>query len=161
VVATSNPPASEEPARDAVEALREIYAELDAALVALGGECRACGRCCTFPPGSPVLYATLVERWYLARTPPPPFPPRAAEACPYMDPEARTCGARERRTLGCRTHFCDVAMPSRSAREAAHKLNERALERLRDVVKDCGAAWDYAPVVPWLHELFGHGGSVD
>jgi Fe-S-cluster containining protein len=131
-----------------------IYSELDAALEQLKASCNMCGTCCTFPPGAPVLYATSLERRVLALIP----PPREVEcetACPYMDPTSRTCGAREHRTLGCRTHFCADALPPQEEREVANELNERGLGQLRNVIHEHGLEWDYAPVIPWLKSRFG------
>jgi len=158
---------------DATRRLRLVYAELDSGIDSLlrdsGGACRACGRCCTFPTGSPVLYATALEREYMAagtaKTPREPRSPRKAApgvlqrawrldgpdgACPYLDVETMRCTGRERRTVGCRTYFCEEAVGDEHAREAAHALGERALAEIRRIVSTHGLEWDYAPVVAWL-----------
>ncbi|MHC4199624.1 MAG: YkgJ family cysteine cluster protein [Planctomycetota bacterium] len=152
---------------DATRRLRLVYAELDGGIASLlrdsGGACRACGRCCTFPTGSPVLYATALEREYLAsgaaRTPRKAVlgalrrswrPGGTDGACPYLDVETKRCTARERRTVGCRTHFCAEAVANESAREAAHALAERALAEIRRIAGTHGIEWDYAPVVERL-----------
>ncbi len=144
---------------DATRRLRLVYAELDRGIASLlrdsGGACRACGRCCTFPTGAPVLYATALEREYLASVPPGDHGPLPNGACPYLDVETKRCTARERRTVGCRTHFCAEAVGDERAREAAHALGERALAEIRRIVSAHGVEWDYAPVVERLAERWG------
>ena len=160
---------------DATRRLRLVYAEFDRGITSLlrdsGGACRVCGRCCTFPTGAAVLYATALEREHLAsgtaKTPREPRSPRKAVlgvlprawrlggadgACPYLDVETMRCTAHERRTVGCRTHFCAEAVGDDRAREAALGLGERALAEIRRIVGDCGLEWDYAPVVARLTE---------
>jgi hypothetical protein len=130
----------------AIGRLREIYADLDAAVASLGARCAACGACCTFPRDGPVLYATAVERRFLRSVPPRRVGP-SGRACPYLDPDDNRCEARERRTIGCRTHFCSRALPSDDDRRRAHELCESALGRLAEEVHARGLPWDYAPVV--------------
>jgi len=139
---------------DAMRRLRLVYAELDSGIASLlrdsGGACRACGRCCTFPTGAPVLYATALEREHLASAPPDDHGPLPNGACPYLDVETMRCTGRGRRPVGCRTHFCAEAVGDERAREAAHALGERALAEIRRVVSAHGLEWDYAPVVARL-----------
>lgn len=127
--------------------LRAIYARVDRALAELGGACAACGTCCTFPPGSPVLYATRLERDLLSSVPHAVDPARGGDVCPYLDVSTSSCTARERRTLGCRTHFCSRAMPDPAARERAHSICEGALTELGRIVSRATGEWEYAPVI--------------
>ncbi len=129
--------------------LRALYAELDREIGSVlqenaAASCRACGECCGFPPQGPVLYATAPERELLTQTPPPPgtYP---EGACPYL--RESKCTARERRPVGCRTHFCSSALPPAEAREACEGLGEKALAEIRGIVERHGLPWDYAPVV--------------
>ncbi len=150
----TTPPAPDLPA-EAVQCLRSLYDELDGKLDLLlarhpGSGCRECGRCCTFPPGSPVLYATALEQAYLA-VEPPPLDARLPEgACPYFELDTSFCTGRERRTIACRTHFCDEASPSKAAREEAQDLYEWALSVLRGISDAHGLEWGYATVIDRL-----------
>jgi len=146
---------------DAHEELERIYSRLDADLAALGAGCRACGRCCTFPPDGPVLYASALEREHLASTAPPgprtggaADTPREPGACPYLAlaRDGGRCAARSVRPVGCRTYFCKNALPDRAMRERAMVLAEVAVADIRRVVEDCGLEWDYAPVVERLRD---------
>jgi Fe-S-cluster containining protein len=144
--------------------LRALYAELDREIGGVlresaGASCRACGECCSFPPQGPVLYATAPERELLASAPPPPGTPACAAggvaagrhpdgACPYL--RETKCTARERRPVGCRTHFCPSALPPPEAREACEALGGKALAEIRGIVERHGLPWDYAPVVERL-----------
>jgi hypothetical protein len=130
--------------------IEAVYAEFDEGLGGLGARCGACGRCCTFPPENPVLYATALERAYLAEKPPPRREGLPARACPYLDARSGRCTARDRRPVGCRTYFCEGALPDARAREAARELGERALAGLRRIVARRGLDWDYAPAVERL-----------
>ncbi|MBS3734696.1 MAG: hypothetical protein KGY99_07195 [Phycisphaerae bacterium] len=135
---TGEPPAASgaEPPADAVRAaardagliagLRDVYAVVDEGLDQRGARCSACGRCCDFARTGHRLYASTAELAMLASVPPPE--PVMPGRCPYLRGQA--CGARDRRTLGCRTYFCDPDLrePGRDAYEAAH----RAIRRLHE-----------------------------
>jgi len=140
---------------EAFARLRGVYEELDARIDLLrarfpDSSCRECGTCCTFPPGAPVLYATRLEHAYLASEPPPMQAGLGEGECPYHEAGSNLCTARERRTVSCRTHFCDEAMPEKAAREAAQDLCEWALDRLREISAEFDIPWDYGPVVDRL-----------
>ncbi len=134
--------------------LESTYKELDRGLDLLlqesGAACRECGRCCTFPPGSPVLYATAIEHAYLAAGWPPAERELPPGTCPFVDETTRLCTARERRPVGCRTYFCEKALPSADARAEAEALAERALAEIRRIAEEHGLEWDYAPLVDRL-----------
>lgn len=135
-----------------MERLPAVYAALDRKLAAVlaenvGADCRACGRCCTFPPQGDVLYASAPEREFLASVPPPPGE-HPAGSCPYL--RQGKCTARERRPVGCRCYFCVFVLPSREARDECRSLAEEALAELRRIVEEFDADWDYAPVVERL-----------
>ncbi len=132
--------------------LRAVYAELDRRIAAVlarnaGAGCLRCGTCCTFLPKCDVLYATALEREFLASVPPPPGEcPEGA--CPYL--RGGRCTARERRTVGCRAHFCTSVLPAQEAREECREVGEEALAGIRGIVEEHGIEWDYAPVVERL-----------
>ena len=144
-----------DPRTEAVAQLRALYDELDREIDRLlarhpASQCRECGTCCTFPPGAPVLYSTELEHAYLASEPPPMQAGLGEGTCPYLEIDTCYCTARARRTVGCRTHFCDEAMPEKAAREEAQDLYERALGRLREISAVHGIERGYAPVIDRL-----------
>ncbi|MEL7088597.1 MAG: hypothetical protein AAGL98_09200, partial [Planctomycetota bacterium] len=104
-------------------ALRELYAELDAAVAAKGPTCWTSGKCCKFDEFGHRLYVTGLEiAWFLQQvgsTSPegtnpnePPSSggirlPQFAEhpgACPYQIDGL--CSTHTVRPLGCRVFFC-------------------------------------------------------
>ncbi len=122
--------------------LRALYVELGAELTELQKTCKACGRCCDFSTHENVLYATGLERDLLRSAELPTQEPET-DVCPYL--AEGQCAAREVRTLGCRTYFCDGAA-DRKGRE----LYERYRKRLADISRRAGLAWDYRPVLDSL-----------
>ncbi len=143
------------PARVVAEHLRALYEELDRGLDALllahpGSSCCECGTCCSFPPGVPVLYATVLEHAYLASEPPPAQADLPERACPYFEHDTNFCTARERRPVACRTHFCDEAMGKKAAREATQDLYDSAHVELRRISDAHGIEWDCASVIDRL-----------
>ena len=119
--------------------LLALYRELDAELAPLQKGCRACGRCCDFSTHENVLYASKLEREVLAAAGPVPegAPPGV---CPHL--REGKCGAREFRTLGCRTHYCDAA-----AAERGRELYEKYRARIAAISREHGIDWDYRPVL--------------
>lgn len=128
--------------------LKELYRDIDAEIARLGANCKACGKCCLFGPGAPRLYASWPERAFLLHS--KPVQGVKKPGCPYLDRSTMLCTAREHRTLGCRTYFCERALPETSSREAARALYERALARLREIVRAFDLEWDYADTIERL-----------
>jgi hypothetical protein len=131
--------------------LRALYDELDRGIYAVlaahpHSACRACGICCTFPEGVPVLYATAVEHAFLSSEPPEPQDGLVEGRCPYVESDTQLCAARERRPSVCRTHFCDAAVVPRPAREAMQDLYDWAQVELRTISEAHGFAWEYVAV---------------
>ncbi len=150
----SNPDA---PARVVAEHLRTLYEELDRRLDALllahpGSSCRECGTCCTFPPGSPVLYATALEHAYLASKPPPAQAGLPEDTCPYFERDTSFCTAHERRPVACHTHFCDEAMADGAVSEAVQGLFEWAHAELRRISDAHGLEWGHTGTAYHLGE---------
>lgn len=127
--------------------MRRLYARLDAELAALGVVCGGCGRCCRFDEVDHVLYASRLERRYLALV--SPFFPGSGDheliarglRCPYQTETG--CRAREGRVLGCRLHYCTWDDPVLEERVYA-EWHER-LKRMHD---ELGEPWDYRPLLP-------------
>lgn len=127
-----------------IAAMRAFYRDLDDAIGKLGRLCDACGRCCRFDEVDHVLYASGLERFYLAHTASVPDHPDApAELlaaglrCPFQ--KNGLCQAREGRALGCRLHFC---------REENDEWSEAWHDRLKRLHEDLGVEWAYAPLLP-------------
>ncbi len=122
--------------------MRALYRELDAELAGLS--CAGCGRCCHFDEVDHLLYASRLERLYLAQTArvpdQPDAPPELLAAglrCPFQ--QHNRCLAREGRVLGCRLHFCAAENP---------ELSERWHGRLKRLHEELGEEWEYGPLLP-------------
>ena len=153
------PPAYRPPTAEQAAALADVYARLDAALAADSDCCRACGQCCRFKPDGIVLFASALEMAYLVSRVGLPRPgtfvagpPTASPwCCPYQD--GNLCGAREGRTLGCRTHFCRE--PGRTRGKGLHA---DALYEIRRIALVRGAqGWWYGPARVCLAAWVGGG----
>lgn len=119
--------------------LRAIYAEADALFA--GWTCPGLARCCQFgvtgrqPELWPVEWRVL-ERALRAR--PAAKAGRIAGDCPAFDPATRRCRAYDDRPFGCRTHFCDEAVPDGKNPRAAIRALARDLAALAEEA-DVGA----------------------
>ena len=122
--------------------LRALYIEIDAELAELQKTCKACGRCCDFSTHDNVLYASRLERDLLGTAEPPAQEPET-NVCPYL--HNGRCAARQVRTLGCRTFFCEE-----TAAAKGRELYERYRKRVAEVSRRAGIDWDYRPVLAEL-----------
>lgn len=128
------------------EALRELYATLDAELARRGPVCLLSGRCCRFREYGHTLFVSEPEMdHFLAEAPPPFRPLDRGETCPWQDDLGR-CTARNGRPLGCRIYHCDPAF-----QDIAPALSEQFIGRLKVLVERHGLPWNYAP----LHRHLG------
>lgn len=135
--------------------LRELYAQLDAAVARLAPVCRISGRCCRFREYGHTLFLSAPEFDYLlSEAPDPVRPPDDGETCPWQDDHGR-CTAREARPLGCRVYFCDP-----SYQDAAPELSEHYIARVKRLSERHGLPWSYAPLHRHLHERAGRGLST-
>jgi hypothetical protein len=127
--------------------LRELYAELDAAVARLAPVCLISGRCCRFEEYGHTLFLSLIEADYLVReAPQPPGVLDEGRTCPWQDDRGR-CTAREARPLGCRVFFCDPAY-----QDQAPVLSEQFIARLKRLAERHGLPWNYAPLHRHLHD---------
>ncbi|GAG33488.1 unnamed protein product [marine sediment metagenome] len=116
--------------------LARLYRELDAEIARLGWGCRACGECCCFQEHGHELLCSEVEAEYLVTGAQLPEV-ITDEVCPFLDD--RRCTRRQRRTLACRTYFCDAA-----AEEKMTALTELWTDRLKRLHEHFDIGWKYA-----------------
>jgi hypothetical protein len=123
------------------DALRAIYAELDAEVALRGPACGLSGRCCRFAEYDHTLFVSAMEAAVLlADAPPPSRPLDDGATCPWQNARGH-CTAREARPLGCRVYFCDPAYEGQ-----APALSEAFLARLKRLADDLELPWNYAPL---------------
>jgi Fe-S-cluster containining protein len=133
----------------AFSALQDVYRKLEEDIGQSQGDCKACGSCCDFSGKEIVLYASRIERDFLRQASTPAKildrDGQNLEVCPYLDQQL--CRAREFRTLGCRTHFCNSL-----SREKGMELYEKYLREISQISREAGFDWDYRPVLAALAE---------
>lgn len=140
-------PNSEPDARQAREALRAIYAEVDAEVARWGPVCRISGRCCRFEEYGHTLFVSKPEfDLLLAEAPEPSRPLDGGATCPWQDDRGR-CSARDARPMGCRVYFCDP-----NFQEKAPEIAESGIAKLKRLADKLGLPWDYAPLHRHLHQ---------
>lgn len=133
---------------EVIEAMRQFFADADAAIAAHKPTCWNRGACCRFGEFGHRLYVTALEVvHYLALDEIAPGEATAPaihdDACPHAI--AGTCHARHRRPLGCRVFYCDPA-----AQFWQGPLTEEMLVRLRDLHQRFDVPYFYAD---WLAVL--------
>jgi Fe-S-cluster containining protein len=117
-----------------VRELTRLYRALDKEIAALGWRCRACGECCRFARHGHQLFCSQVEAEWLAG-PAELSVKTDDDVCMFLD--GARCTRRRRRTLGCRTYFCQA--PS----EQMSTLAETCLARLKSLHERLGMPWRY------------------
>lgn len=140
-------------------ALRELYAELDAAVTAKGPTCWISGKCCKFDEFGHRLYVTGLEiAWFLSQVK-AGGPTSAAEerddaiklpqfaehpgACPYQI--NGLCSTHVIRPLGCRIFFCQQGTEGWQ-----QDLYEEFLQRLRELHEQRDLPYRY---MDWISGL--------
>jgi len=127
----------------------ELYEEVDRAVAAAGPVCIASGRCCRFKEYGHVLFISNLEADLLLASAPPYEQPVSSDFCPFQ--KDKLCTAREPRPLGCRVYFCDPTY-----QQAAHRITEEFLQRLKKLARDTNTEWRYAP----LHHFLNHSANA-
>jgi hypothetical protein len=122
-----------------------MYREVDDEVRAARPVCIASGRCCRFKEYGHVLFLSNLEADVLLCAAPPYEQPVSSDFCPFQ--KDNLCTAREPRPLGCRIYFCDPAY-----QETMKAITEKYLHRLKDLARDAGLEWRYAP----LHHFLNH-----
>lgn len=129
-------------------AMRDFYAEVDAAVAAHAPVCVNRGQCCRFDTFGHRLYVTAVEMMYFAKgLADRPLAPTDG-ACPYQI-EGR-CTARDHRPLGCRVFFCEERSQAWQGPEY-----ERFLARLKEIGEAFAIPYRYGEWLAALDEAFG------
>ena len=159
--------AAERPAVDA--ALRDLYAQIDAAVAERGPTCWASGKCCKFDEFGHRLYVTGLEiAWFLHQVEQggaevdaaashggrgiasggairlPQFAEHAG-ACPYQI--AGLCSTHQVRPLGCRIFFCQAG-----TEDWQQDLYERFLAHLQALHEEAGIEYRYMDWIAGLSE---------
>jgi len=132
----------------------EIYQEADRDVAAAGPVCIASGRCCRFKEYGHVLFLSSIEADVLLADAPPYTQPVSPDFCPFQ--KDNLCTARDPRPLGCRVYFCDP-----NYQETGNLITERYLRRLKDLAREQGVPWNYAPLHTFLNsaDRAGAGGG--
>jgi hypothetical protein len=123
----------------------ELYREADEEVRAAGPVCVASGRCCRFKEYGHVLFLSNLEAEVLLTAAPPYEQPVSPDFCPFQ--QGNLCTAREPRPLACRVYFCEPAY-----QETMKAITEKYLHRLKELARDRGRDWRYAP----LHHFLNH-----
>lgn len=138
------------------DALRVLYADLDAEVARLNPSCALSGRCCRFDEYGHTLFVSAPEAALLiADAPPPSRGLDDGQTCPWQDHGGR-CTARGARPLGCRVYFCDPAYEPH-----APGISEAFLGRLKRLADSLGMPWSYAPLHRHLHAAKAKGWFPD
>jgi hypothetical protein len=123
----------------------ELYQQVDAEVKAAGPVCVASGRCCRFKEWGHVLYISNLEADVLLSAAPPYEQPVTPEFCPFQ--KDKLCTAREPRPLGCRVYYCDP-----NYQETGNAITEKYLAQLKEIAREEGVNWSYAPLHIFLNE---------
>ena len=123
--------------------LEQVYDQADKQIAKLAPSCRACGECCKFPQAGHRLYLTGMELAYLTIQEPASAEQAEIGLCPYQ--RGQQCTARKRRSLGCRTYFCDKHLSA--SLQSVHELGH---EQVRDLHDKWGIDYLYAELTSSL-----------
>lgn len=138
------------------EALRGLYARLDAAVTERRPTCRQSGKCCKFDSYGHRLYVTALEiAWFLRQAGAPlskaerGLPLLAQrDACAYQ--VDGLCSVHAVRPLGCRVFFCE-----RGTEAWQQDVYERFLGDLRGLHERLGVPYRYLEWRAGLDEALG------
>jgi hypothetical protein len=121
-----------------------LYAEVDREVAAAGPVCLASGRCCRFKEYGHVLFLSNLEADVLLADAAAYERPVTPDFCPFQ--KGNLCTARGPRPLGCRIYYCDPHY-----QETGNRLTEKYLHRLKDLAREQGVEWLYAPLHHFLN----------
>ncbi|MFA5423347.1 MAG: hypothetical protein WC374_05765 [Phycisphaerae bacterium] len=134
----------------AIDRVRQIYDEIDAALKnspELAGKCSACGRCCDFESFGHRLYITPPELDYLAHhIGKENIRPMKKGICPYN--ENGKCTVYDFRFASCRIFCCTGDDDFQS------QLTESTLAKLKRLCEDLSIPYEYMELSTALNDVF-------
>jgi hypothetical protein len=123
----------------------QIYGEAEADIATAGPVCVASGRCCRFKDYGHTLFISNLEAALLLEDAPPFERSVSGDFCPFQ--KEKLCTARDARPLGCRVYFCDPTY-----QDAAQRISETYLRRLKDLADAHSIPWRYAPLHHFLND---------
>ncbi len=98
-----------------IEAVSDLYGQLDGQVSAEGLHCRNCGACCHLRQFGHRLYVTTVELAYFVAGLNSPVRRPQSGVCPYQ--QGTLCAVRSHRPAGCRLFFCEPASSDWQSRQ--------------------------------------------
>jgi hypothetical protein len=125
--------------------VKQLYAQVDAAVAAAGPICDSSGKCCRFKEYGHTLFLSNLEAEVLLASAPPFAQPVTADFCPFQ--KENLCTARDPRPLGCRIYFCDPTY-----QETGQQISENAIGQLKRLAEASGIEWRYAALHVFLNE---------
>lgn len=138
----------------ALQALDDLYAQIDAELAAKGADCLGGGACCRFDLAGHRLYVSTLELARLVSVSPADISRCAKLRCPYQ--VGPRCTARQARPLGCRAFFCSPDLTAES-----QAVYERAHRQIGELHQRFGVAYRYVELTAALGELLPGGRQLD
>jgi len=131
----------------------DLYRRADARIAAVGATCMGGGVCCRFDLASHRLYVSTAELAALVQQTPAVWPAGPGR-CPYqLGPR---CMARDRRPLGCRTHFCNTLSSS-----ALQAIYEQFHDLLCSLHERLGAEYHYVELTAGLEQCLQGSAGAD
>ncbi|MCP4710385.1 MAG: YkgJ family cysteine cluster protein [Planctomycetes bacterium] len=135
-----------------IDAVKNIYQQIEHHLDAAGAQCQSCRQCCDFATYGHRLYASTLEMLYFVHQLPTNNSPNDYPAikqlnnhrCPYQDDKG--CQIYHARTAGCRIFYCrqlDTGFQ--------HELTEMVLKTLKKLHRQSHAVYLYADIGHWLN----------
>lgn len=129
-----------------LDAVSDIYDDLDQHLAAADPNCSHCGQCCHFADFGHRLYVTTLEILYLTQDNPlsgDKAPSSVQGCCPLQI--GNHCSVRQFRPASCRIFFCRDLDPHFQS-----ELTEQVLARLRRLHETFCTPYLYADLLVWF-----------
>ena len=142
---------------DAVQAVHELYAQVQVEIDQRRPRCEMSGRCCKFEEYGHLMYITTLELGAFVHEFSKQFGPEelrrkflpwSGAGCPFQ--AGKLCGVHAFRPFGCRIFFCD---PTSTAWQ--HEQYESFHNKLKELHGTFGVPYAYMEWRGAAHELFG------